>query len=258
MYPYSVGAPSVRDQNLCILKKFNDGFYKLIWCASVRKRNFVPVKEKNTPVVRSRDPTLAKLDNSISRSKSRVYEIAYCNEWDWFFTGTLSPKLVNYRYDLDLFIKDLGKFINNYNSRNPDYKVKYLLIPEQHDDGAWHIHGLISGINPKDIFINENGYYSWKQYHNKFGYMSFSRIKSLTRVSGYITKYISKFLGTEIQYNKHCYYCSKGLKRADVLFTGHFDVEGIEWDYEHENLTKVKVLRDLDFMSQLCISNGDC
>lgn len=255
MYPYSVGAPSVRSQDVCIVKRYNDEYYKLVWCASVRKKYFVALKEKD--VTRTRDPTRAKLDNNLSRAKSRVYELAYCNDWDWFFTGTLSPHLVDYRYDLDKFIKDFGIFLQNYNIRNSDYKVKYLLIPEQHDDGAWHLHGLLKGINPKDIVINSNGYLEWRQYRKKFGYMSFEDIRSVYRVAGYITKYVNKATGEHIAYCKHSYYCSKGLKRAEELFRGHFDTDLIDWDYTHENLTKGKVYSDLEFLQLLTISDGD-
>lgn len=33
-----------------------------------------------------------KSENNISRAKSRVFELALCNEWDIFLTFTLDPK----------------------------------------------------------------------------------------------------------------------------------------------------------------------
>ena len=33
-----------------------------------------------------------RMSQSISRTKSRIFELAGCNPWDWFFTGTLNPE----------------------------------------------------------------------------------------------------------------------------------------------------------------------
>ena len=54
------------------------------------------------------------------------------------------------RYDLDEFIRKLGVYIRN-NRRLKGSKIQYLLIPEQHKDGAYHMHGLIKGINPEEL-----------------------------------------------------------------------------------------------------------
>ena len=32
-----------------------------------------------------------KINESILRSKTKIFELAFCNPWDWFFTGTINP-----------------------------------------------------------------------------------------------------------------------------------------------------------------------
>lgn len=57
-----------------------------------------------------------KSENNISRAKSRVFELALCNEWDIFLTFTLDPKKYD-RDDLKKFQKDLGQFIRDYKQK---------------------------------------------------------------------------------------------------------------------------------------------
>lgn len=208
--PFRYSEGYTRDQNVTILKRYDDEYYKLIHVASVRKKGFVPVEDKKEKICTgevaatdrlSRD----KLDNNLSRTKSKIFELAYCNHWDWFFTGTIAPEK-GFRDNLNLFKKKLGQFLNNYNKRNPDYPVKYILIPEQHKDGCWHIHGLLTGINPKDLYTNANGFLSWRQYDKAFGYMSISAVKDKTRCAAYITKYITKDVGQGVGYGRHAFF----------------------------------------------------
>ncbi len=43
-----------------------------------------------------------KLDESIIRAKNKIFELAFCNPWQYFFTGTLNPKLYD-RIDLQKY-----------------------------------------------------------------------------------------------------------------------------------------------------------
>ena len=55
-----------------------------------------------------------KLDESICRTRSKIFELAFCNPWSWFFTGTLDPKRYD-RTDLKKFHSDLTKWLREYN-----------------------------------------------------------------------------------------------------------------------------------------------
>lgn len=156
-----------------------------------------------------------KLDNNLCRARSAIREIALCNNWTWFGTFTLSD-VNGDRYDLKKFIREFGVWIGNYN-RKFGTKLRYLIIPEQHKNGAWHLHGLLDGVADNSLVVNQYGYMDMPYYANRFGFISLSRIKDPERVASYITKYVTKQTGDNIELGYHSYYCSRGLNRAQLL-----------------------------------------
>lgn len=199
-----------------------------------------------------------KLESSLSRTKSAIFELALCNDWDWFLTLTLNPEYHD-RKDLNSYKTKLSIWIKNYN-RIHQTNIKYLLIPENHKDGSWHMHGLMMGLPtehlheftereklPIKILIPvKHGHklYSWPAYAKAFGYISISKIKNIESVSKYITKYITKdIISTRISLNDHLYYCSQGLKRAEILCQGQL-VKDIDEDYSNDYV-KIKTVKDI-------------
>lgn len=168
----------------------------------------------------------SKLAQSLSRARSMIIQIAMCNDWEWFFTCTLD-ELKHDRYSLSAFTNDFPQWVRDYRKK---YKcdLRYLIVPEQHKDGAWHVHGFLSGI-PADHITDfvpgihpqrliDKGYKNWGRCGNKFGYCSLDRIKDGIAVSFYVTKYITKEMANSaIGLGCHLYYCSIGLKRAIPL-----------------------------------------
>lgn len=202
--------------NYYIIKKYDDSHYRI----SIMK---YPVLNSGFDIDRkytySRDVNDEKLDNSISRARSSIFEYSMCNDFDYFVTLTLDPKKYD-RYDLNGYIKDLGQFIRNYR-RIHKVNVQYLFIPEKHKDGAWHIHGLIKGIPPDHLHVNRNGYLDWDAYSRRFGWISLDKVRSKEAVSKYILKYVSKDIDNTItEKNKKMYYCSRGLKKAEIIKKG--------------------------------------
>ena len=188
-----------------------------------------------------------KLENNIARAKSRIYEIALCNEWSHFITGTLDAKKYN-RYDLQAFRKDLSLFIKHQRTDAKAPNLKYLIIPEQHKDGAWHFHGLLNGLNPKMLYefgpnVPEkirSQYLNYRAYSKKFGFCSVGEIQNHEAVAAYITKYISKDMAkTNISLGNHLYYCSLGLNRAEKIKEGRLQTPPTSWDFENDYV-KVK------------------
>ncbi len=159
---------------------------------------------------------VSKEECNILRARSRIREYALCNDWSHFVTLTLSPDKQN-RYDIDGYVRNLGAWIGNYN-RKYGCKLRYLLIPEQHKDGAWHMHGLFSGLAADSLVRNSFGYLDLPFYSARFGYISLSPIRDKTRCAAYITKYVSKAVGkTDIAVCKHSYYHSQGLAEAEQI-----------------------------------------
>lgn len=193
-----------------------------------------------------------KLCNNLSRAKGRVLELALCNPWQYFVTLTLNADKQN-RNALADFVKALGVWIGNYN-RKFCCQLKYLIVPEQHKDGAWHMHGLFNGVSADSLSRNQYGYLDMPYYQNRFGYISLDPIKNKNKCSTYISKYILKqyentaLSGVEI--GKHMYYASQKLEKKEVVEVGqvassalesvwHNDYVGIGWYSEYENVQEV-------------------
>lgn len=177
-----------------------------------------------------------KLVESIIRTRSKIFELAFCNPWNWFFTGTLDPNKFS-RDDLERYHSALTQWLRDYNKKH-SLSIKYLLIPEKHQDGSsWHMHGFLMGL-PEDHLhrfqigerfgagiakklLNGDAVYNWQPYADKFGFCSLERIRNKEACSNYVRKYISKELGKSVQAcGAHMYYRSRGLKEAQQVGRG--------------------------------------
>lgn len=202
-------------------------------------------------------PENERFANSLSRSKSRVFELAMCNEFTHFCTFTQDEKKRD-RFDLKEFRKDFAMLVRNLNrGRDENAKIKYLLIPEQHKDGAWHMHGLLMGLTTEDLreftlaerlperirkqIAKGVKVYDWTRYRRAFGYFTCTEVQSGVGCAKYITKYISKDLQkTVCESGEHLFFASQGLKSRDVIIKQCFDKCPFEkWDFENDY---VKVL----------------
>lgn len=216
-----------------VIWHYTGGIYKVVNFKSTLPRIIPPVRTEETKYD-------DKLVQSLSRARRTVLELALCNDWAYFCTFTLD-KTKYKRDDLPKFQKDLSQFIRDFRKKakkaGQDLDINFLLVPEEHKDGAWHMHGLLSDITPFTIpFLCERqqgkivpdnlvngGYYNWPDYQKKFGFCSLGRIQSKIATAFYISKYISKQIDDcKLPPNAHAYYASQGLNRA-VL---HGDVYG--------------------------------
>lgn len=97
----------------------------------------------------------ADLERARRRARTKVFDLCYCNEdLNWFWTFTLDKTKVD-RYDLDEFGRRLNTWLDNMVRR---YGLKYVLVIEQHKDGAYHAHALMNGALKK----NDSGT-QWKR-----------------------------------------------------------------------------------------------
>ena len=166
-----------------------------------------------------------KLANNFSRARSMVLQYALCNPWDYFFTGTLDEKKYD-RYNVDKFMNDLSQFVRDKRKKY-DAKFQVLLIPEHHQNKAWHVHGLIYGL-PPDVLrpfrppepqkLIDGGFLNWEDYQHKFGFCSLGRIRDPVATAYYVTKYISKDLSSRAgDLGKHLYFHSRPLRKAEPV-----------------------------------------
>lgn len=159
------------------------------------------------------DSVLRSLRSSGNRSKACVYDIARSNCWEWFLTFTFSSKKVD-RYNYDVCVRLLSKWLNNLRRKAPD--LKYIVVPEQHKDCAWHFHGLFagcSGLTFSDSGITDSSgrkVYNLSDY--KLGFSTATVVTSSQRAATYISKYVTKDLASKTAGKKR-YWASRNCSR---------------------------------------------
>lgn len=212
--------------DISFLQVFGDKKIKLVTCNTVR--NSGVEDERESRIVGVND---FKLDNNIARARSSLLELALCNDWEYFVTLTASKALVE-RYSLESVYAALLNSVRR--ERRSGRLIKYVLVPEQHKDGAWHFHGFISGAKMREFSPHENlpkyvkdqlfsgcGVFDWSAYSKAVGYTICEPIRSPEAAARYVTKYITKDLARSVsQSGDHLYYCSKGLERAKRIKKG--------------------------------------
>lgn len=204
--------------------RYTDEIYKIVHF----KRPFSLV-ERTQERDRSAKGNTDKLDAAFSRARRVILEVALCNQWDWFCTFTLDKAKYD-RYNLKLWYKDFSQWIRDQRKKTGK-TIRYLLIPEMHQDGAWHMHGLFADIPDTVSFAELRFVHGWKvsdklvsgcfrcwlDYHSKFGFCSLSALKNPVAAAFYMTEYISKSLQeSNIGVGGHLYYCSHGLMRSSL------------------------------------------
>lgn len=169
-----------------------------------------------TGEIRSESQKEHCINSSLSRTKQTIYNIAHNNKWEYFITITISEENED-RYNYNKCVKLLSKWLNNMKHQNPD--MIYLIVPEMHEDGAFHFHGLLSHADLKlTPAINAKtgkkirGVYNIGAY--KWGFTTCSKVRNTVKCSSYISKYITKSVLT-MTANRKRYFCSKGLEKLN-------------------------------------------
>lgn len=232
-----------------ILKVYGYGEHKKIKVLKLRYLRTAGISDENEFKPAKCTINDEKLAENIARAKSKIFELAFCNPWQYFFTATLSPEKYN-RMDLSKFHKDITQFLRD-TGKKYGTKIAFLLIPELHEDGkSWHMHGFLHGVPEKELqqFVignkmgkvlaekvkNGEKVYNWLSYQKKFGYCSLEPVRNHEAVSKYVTKYINKNLAKSVkELNAHLYYHSRGLNTAETIKKGTM-LADIVPDYENE------------------------
>ncbi len=186
------------------------------------------------------------LYESLKRTRKMLYRYSRCAEWDYFITLTFSPDKVD-RYDFSACMSKARKWCNNQRTRYAS-DLQYLLVPEQHKDGAWHIHGLLAqcdGMSFMDSGKKVSGQIIYNLTGWRYGFSTATQIMDLDKCSSYICKYITKEL-CEIAPHKHKYYISNNLypveesyllcmdNNIDDVINQIVDSIGCDFQYEKE------------------------
>lgn len=215
------------------------------------------IKGKAENPEQSAEQSAERFAQSLSRTRARIFELAACNEFTHFCTFT-QDKEKRDRFNLAEFREDFAQLVRNLNrSRAAGDKIKYLLIPEKHKKGGWHMHGLLKGLTPDDLrlfTLDEKlpqrlrkqlregvKIYDWTRYRRSFGYFTCTEIENGTAAAKYITKYVTKDVAeTARESGAHLFFASQGLKGREKLEWRSFDKCPVDnWDFEND-FVKVK------------------
>lgn len=150
--------------------------------------------------------------SSVSRLRSRIQELAFCNPWNCFVTFTLDPNKRD-RYDICEFeaLTRHLKYVRH--TRCP--ALRFMLILESHKDGAFHGHAFMylpADFIADEFAVNANGYLEWTDISSRFGYMSIKPFDGSPAAVFYVMKYVTKDIlpGRVLR-------TSQGLKGAVVI-----------------------------------------
>lgn len=195
----------------CMVKIYPNGKYHLtVFSRDIFNDGWEDMRPKE-PREKQVYETLNPREDSLKRSKGKIFDIALSNKWDYMITLTLDGSKID-RYDRKAIIKPFTKWLNNMVNRRG---LKYLIVPEYHKDGAIHFHGLIND----SLHMEQSGTYkvpwtkkpvkaSTVKAHGfkledvrpvlnitdyKFGFSSAVKIDdNVEAVSKYMTKYTCK------------------------------------------------------------------
>lgn len=159
---------------------------------------------------------------SINQTKNRIYQLARANTWEWFITMTFDRNKTD-SSDYQEIIDSLHKFLNNLRM-NYAPELIYLIVPELHADGKhYHFHGLLANTgNLQFKYSGHIDHKSGRPIYNivqwKLGFTTATRVTDTAKVSGYITKYITKECCSVLK-NKKRYYVSHNINRPEIIYT---------------------------------------
>ena len=181
---------------------------------------------------------LNSMNASIRRTKILMNMLLEMNDFDWFATLTFDKDKIDRTNDGAVF-NAYQKYINNMKHQCPS--IRYMCVPERHEDNCIHFHLLLGGVSTKQLGLVNSGKVccSWAYYKNKicskeyfertkheheltdtdglpvynvttfpYGYTTVTRIASRERCNSYVKKYIEKSLGSTDIFKKRFYYSS--------------------------------------------------
>lgn len=193
-----------------LLKKYNENVEQLLFLKSCRRPGFeLSGGRGGVPPLNHEKSTQEECTRvALSRAKRRIRELVLMNNFEFFFTLTISPysPLIKDRYDIEEVSKKIQQKFKNFYKK--DDTLQFLYVFEQHRDGAFHLHGFLT-CKHENFYKNENGYLSIRFFDN-IGFSSVSKIRNLEKSANYSTKYISKNIFK--QKNGSYYFRSRNLK----------------------------------------------
>ena len=225
---------------------YADGSQDIICCSNpiFREPGWEAVEKEPSPTKSTR--TVGKksegcdMERSMRRARSKLRRLALANDFEFFVTLTLDPEKID-RYDGAIVTKALGRWCDNMVRR---HGLRYILVPEQHKDGAFHFHGFFAGggLVAKESGVEWDGRPVYNLPQWPYGFTTAQRLYGDYHAAvGYCCKYIGKQAGERPL--GRWYYSGGQLRepRKDYVDLEYGDVEkAVEFSIPG---SKIKVLR---------------
>lgn len=193
------------------VKTFPDGTKQYMHSEIAKEKGYELEERKKTGETVDR-----KRRENLARTKSKVFDLARSNKFDWFITLTFSDKKIANRYDYDSCADALYSFTHFLSKRG----FRWIIVPEQHEDGAYHFHGLVAGdlrvkeaINPYTgkPLLDKHGRQVYNLNDYEWGFTQAVRLDNSPKVASYITKYYTKDM--QIPKGRKRYWASRSLNK---------------------------------------------
>lgn len=129
----------------CYLYNYNNRYFRICFLKACRGKGFEDISSN---IIKTDKEEVNRI--SLSRTRRNIRELALCNDFEYFCTITVNSAKCD-RYSLDEVQDNLRKCLRNIRNNSDDFK--YLILTEKHKDGAFHFHGLMSGVS--DLYVNQ-------------------------------------------------------------------------------------------------------
>lgn len=199
---------------------------------------------------------------TLRRVRSVCRDLLYANRWTHWVTLTVDAAKCN-RYGFDEIWTRCEKLIKARN-RKAGENLRYLLIPERHEDGAYHLHGFIAGFKRGEVVRNGFGHLTIPLFSENLGFdcvkdISHKDMDEYRKILNYTLKYATK--SVEDGDTKHNYFRSQGLqggKTVSLIATDDIkqvieDMEG----FQNEYCKKITLTRGQDYFAEFCGLRND-
>lgn len=166
----------------------------------------------------------ADMERSMRRARAKLRRLALANQFEYFVTLTLDPAKID-RYDGAAIVKALGRWCDNMVRR---HGLRYILVPERHQDGAYHFHGFMAGdgLEVRDSGVEWDGRAVYNLPQWALGFTTAQRLYGDYHAAvGYCCKYIGKQAGQRPL--GRWYYSGGALKEPRKIYTD-FDYRAVE------------------------------
>lgn len=166
-----------------------------------RDTGFDPLPTQKSPASTQKSPkgTQSSPESAAKaarRARKELFLCAACNpDLDTFVTFTQAPDKVVDRYDYKEAVRRLGRWLDNRVRRRG---LKYIFVPELHQDGAIHWHGLCSSAALRLVdsgHKDKRGRVIFNVQDWTFGFTTATLVSDHLAACRYVTKYITKGMG---------------------------------------------------------------